>query len=82
MEVNNKHAYLIMAHQNFEQLAILLELLDDIRNDIFIHVDKKVKTFDKEKLKNSCKFSKVIFTKKRINTVSYTHLTLPTKLEV
>ena len=22
MEVNNKHAYLIMAHQNFEQLAI------------------------------------------------------------
>ena len=30
-----------MAHQNFEQLAILLELLDDIRNDIFIHVDKK-----------------------------------------
>ncbi len=30
MEVNNKHAYLIMAHQNFEQLAILLELLDDI----------------------------------------------------
>ena len=27
MEVNNKHAYLIMAHQNFEQLAILLELL-------------------------------------------------------
>lgn len=41
MEVNNKHAYLIMAHQNFEQLAILLELLDDIRNDIFIHVDKK-----------------------------------------
>ena len=67
MEVNNKLAYLIMAHQNFEQLAILLELLDDIRNDIFIHVDKKVKTFDKEKLKNSCKFSKVIFTKKRIN---------------
>ena len=67
MEVNNKHAYLIMAHLNFEQLAILLELLDDIRNDIFIHVDKKVKTFDKEKLKNSCKFSKVIFTKKRIN---------------
>ena len=25
MEVNNKHAYLIMAHQNFEQLAILLD---------------------------------------------------------
>ncbi|OCS87062.1 beta-1,6-N-acetylglucosaminyltransferase [Caryophanon latum] len=36
-----KHAYLIMAHNNFEQLLILLELLDFPDNVIFIHVDKK-----------------------------------------
>lgn len=37
-----KHAYLILAHQDFELLACLLRALDDPRNDIFIHIDKKV----------------------------------------
>ena len=37
----NKHAYLIMAHRNWDQLKILLTLLDDSRNDIFLHIDKK-----------------------------------------
>lgn len=36
-----KHAYLIIAHNNFWQLTILLRLLDDIRNDIFLFIDKK-----------------------------------------
>lgn len=36
-----KHAYLILAHKNLGQLRKLIELLDDERNDIFIHVDKK-----------------------------------------
>lgn len=39
----NKHAYLIMAHNKFEQLAFLVSLLDDARNDIFIHIDKRSK---------------------------------------
>lgn len=38
-----KHAYLILAHQDFEVLTLLLNALDDIRNDIYIHFDKKVK---------------------------------------
>lgn len=37
------HAYLIITHNNFEQLQLLINLLDDDRNDIFIHIDKKVK---------------------------------------
>ena len=41
-----KHAYLILAHNNFYNLEILLRLLDDERNVIYIHVDKKVKNFD------------------------------------
>lgn len=37
-----KHAYLIIAHNEFEVLQQLLYALDDPRNDIFVHIDKKV----------------------------------------
>lgn len=63
----NKHAYLIMAHGNFNILQELLKLIDDPRNDIYVHIDKKVKHFDKSLFVNICKMSKVYFTKKRIN---------------
>lgn len=36
-----KHAYLIMVHNQFYVLEILLKLIDDERNDIFLHIDKK-----------------------------------------
>lgn len=38
---NNLHAYLIMAHNNIQTLNILLEMLDDNRNYLFVHLDKK-----------------------------------------
>ena len=47
---NNKHAYLIMLHNNFNQAKRLLRTLDDERNDIYIHIDGKVK--DKDKIEN------------------------------
>ena len=37
-----KHAYLIIAHADFQLLEVLVSALDDKRNDIFIHFDKKV----------------------------------------
>lgn len=37
----NKHAYLIMAHNEPEVLSTLIRLLDDPRNDIFLHIDSK-----------------------------------------
>lgn len=37
-----KHAYLIIAHNQFDVLRLLLRAIDDERNDIFIHFDKKV----------------------------------------
>ena len=40
---NKKHAYLIIAHNNWKQLSLLLSVLDDERNDIYIHIDKKSK---------------------------------------
>lgn len=36
--MNRKHAYLIKAHHQFEVLKKLLMLLDDERNDIYIHI--------------------------------------------
>lgn len=41
-----KHAYLIMAHTDFALLKTLIKMLDDERNDIYLHVDKKAKDFD------------------------------------
>lgn len=37
-----KHAYLIMDHNDWSLLCKLLSCLDDKRNDLFIHIDKKV----------------------------------------
>lgn len=38
-----RHAYLIIAHNEFEILQTLINALDDEHNDIFVHIDKKVK---------------------------------------
>lgn len=62
----NKHAYLIIAHNNFEILEKTLKIWDDEKNDFYIHIDKKVKNFDFEKFKSITKKSKTIFTE-RIN---------------
>ena len=37
-----KHAYLILAHNEPELLSLLVERLDDVRNDIYIHFDRKL----------------------------------------
>lgn len=38
-----KHAYLIMAHTQFEQVTKLIMLIDSEKNDIYLHIDKKIK---------------------------------------
>jgi hypothetical protein len=37
----NKHAYLITAYNNWKILKLLLSLLDDEHNDIYLHIDSK-----------------------------------------
>ena len=37
-----KHAYLILAHNEPALLSLLVERLDDVRNDIYIHFDRKL----------------------------------------
>ena len=46
-----KHAYLIMAHNNFESLKYLLKAIDDDRNDIYLHIDKKTSYVDLEEIR-------------------------------
>lgn len=60
-----RHAYLILAHSNFGQLRKLLELLDDPRNDIFVHIDSKA-AFDPEDWTDVCSRSMLRFLKDRI----------------
>jgi len=48
-----KHAYLIIAHKVDKTLNSLIALLDDSRNDIFLHVDKKNDSFQKTDIRKT-----------------------------
>ena len=61
MKAPKRHAYLITAYNNFYTLRKLIMLLDDRRNDIFIHIDEKTRDFDFESFRNICNYSDVIF---------------------
>jgi len=47
-----RHAFLIIAHNNFWQLKQLIRLLDSELHDIYVHIDKRCKNFDKDKFSN------------------------------
>lgn len=59
MNNNDKHAFLIMVHNNKEQLINLIKLLDYPDNELYIHIDKKVHLIDDEELLSICSHSKV-----------------------
>lgn len=54
-----KHAYLIMAYNNWSLLEKLFCLLDDARNDIFLHIDSKSSDFDEKRFERILKKSKL-----------------------
>lgn len=58
---NTKHAYLILAHANPFVLDRLLRLLDDERNDIYIHVDLKAKDFNTDNFVGITRNAKTVF---------------------
>lgn len=60
------HAFLIMAHNEFDILEKVIKLLDDNENHLYIHIDKKVKDFNFDKFSSIAKKSKIFFTN-RIN---------------
>lgn len=45
-----KHAYLIIAHTDYNLLQQLVQQLDDARNDLYIHIDRKA-DFDGKKIR-------------------------------
>ncbi len=58
------HAFLIMAHDDYDLLEKLVKMIDNIQADIYIHIDKKSKELPK--LDN--KYSNIYFIKRiRIN---------------
>lgn len=50
--MSEKHAYLIMAHNQPELLACLLKALDHADNDIYLHLDRKMPAFDRAALES------------------------------
>lgn len=59
-----KHAYLIIAHNNFNLLKKLIDVLNYEKNDIFLHIDKKSGNFDFESIRALCTKSKIYFAKR------------------
>ena len=62
----NKHAYLIIAHNQPQLLKMLCQLLDHPCHDIFIHVHAEAKGFDFEEIKNSVKESQLTFIPRQV----------------
>lgn len=60
----NRHAYLIIAHNNWTQLKKLIALLDCEHNDIFLHIDKKSNDFPIEEFEGNCKKSNLVILQK------------------
>lgn len=62
---SRKQAWLIMAHTNFDQLKVLLSVLDDQDNDIYVHINKKSKSPTADELSQDLKYSKLILLENR-----------------
>jgi hypothetical protein len=71
----SKHGYLLMAHGQFEQLKKLILLLDDPRNDIYVHVDAKSRDFNQDQFVNLTKKAGLSFIKrKRVTWGAYSQV--------
>ncbi|MEL6975590.1 MAG: beta-1,6-N-acetylglucosaminyltransferase [Bacteroidota bacterium] len=55
------HAYLIMVHNEPEALKLLLSVLDDARNKIYIHIDAKSTSIQPEKVSDHCQKASIQF---------------------
>lgn len=64
--MDDKHAYLILAHANPNQVRTLLKMTDDPRNDIYLHVDSRA-GFGYDEFRECCRKSSVHFIEPRIS---------------
>lgn len=56
-----KHAFMIMAYNNWDQLKMLISLLDDSRNSIYVHVDAKSSDFSPSYFNNAVSHATLTF---------------------
>ncbi|MFG6672832.1 beta-1,6-N-acetylglucosaminyltransferase [Leuconostoc lactis] len=72
---NNKFAYLVMAHKADYTLKRLLSAIDDERNDIYLHVDKKSDINGFKELAKDIKQSKLFFvTRTKVEWAAYSQI--------
>lgn len=71
-----KSAYLIVAHGSFKLLKRLILQLDHPSNDIFIHIDKKVESFNYEEYEQLTCYSRVVCLRNRVSVI-WGHITQP-----
>lgn len=76
------HAVMIIAHNQFELLEKLILALDDVRNDIFVHIDAKVRDFDFSHFESLTHYSRVIFTDNRISVTWGDYSQVATEIEL
>lgn len=60
---NNRHAYLMLAHNQPRLLQVLIDMIDDERNDIYLHIDAKADMSQFASI--HAEKSKLIFTKRK-----------------
>ena len=67
----SRHAYMIMAHNDFDMLYEILRELDYRRNDIFLHIDRKSQNVPIEHLCSAVKEANlVIIPRKNVNSAA------------
>lgn len=59
-----KHAFLIIAHNEYPVLEVLLSMLDDERNDIYLHIDKRATELVSANKKSQNAESRLLFNRK------------------
>ena len=59
-----KHAFLIIAHNEYPVLEVLLSMLDDERNDIYLHIDKRATELFTANRKSQNAESRLLFNRK------------------
>lgn len=70
-----RFAYLVMFHNNFEQVLKLLSVLDDENNDIYIHLDKKTKDYSESLIGKTVVKASITFVKRvSVNWAGYSQV--------
>lgn len=61
----NKHAYLVIAHHQFDLLKRILKLLDHPNHDFYIHIDVKATDFSADEFLGITRFGNIHFVERK-----------------